>query len=341
MSNKAIEIDYGFIIIDGNGKQVAYKRTDCPRTFSTNMENDDGLKSWGFTNFAKRSKLLRSLVNGTLIIEIRMRLVTPTKSVPPPFIPENPSACKTIQGVFLDEKYSDIVFEVGGDQRKDNAMKVAKIARERFPVHRVIVASCSSMFAELCESHDDGTTPIIQINDVKPDVFRLLLSYIYGGKVSEKDMKSHVREIIDAADKYGVVSLKLESEANLVEGTTFTIENVMELLLYAESKNLALLKETAMDYIVDNKTQVIEKLSFANAPGTLVTDVLAAMSRGERNVSGNDGGGGESQYSALRISELRKRVHEKGLNVDGSREMLIAALKSVQEAGVGAEVGSE
>ena len=65
------------------------------------------------------------------------------------------------------------------------------------------------------------------------------------------------------------------------------------------------------------------------------------MSRGERNVSGNDGDGGESQYNVLRISELRKRVHEKGLNVDGSREMLIAALKTVQEAGVGAEVGSE
>ncbi|MFN9900408.1 MAG: hypothetical protein ACK55Z_16790, partial [bacterium] len=46
-------------------------------------------------------------------------------------------------GVFLDEKYSDIVFEVGGDQRKDNAMKVAKIARERFPAHRVIVANSS------------------------------------------------------------------------------------------------------------------------------------------------------------------------------------------------------
>ena len=34
-------------------------------------------------------------------------------------------------------------------------------------------------------------------------------------------------------------------------------------------------------------------------------------------------------------------AHEKGLNVDGSREMLIAALKSVQEAGVGAGEDSE
>ena len=34
-------------------------------------------------------------------------------------------------------------------------------------------------------------------------------------------------------------------------------------------------------------------------------------------------------------------AHEKGLNVDGSREMLIAALKSVQEAVNGAEGSSD
>jgi hypothetical protein len=168
------------------------------------------------------------------------------------------------------------------------------------------------------------------------------LSYIYGGKLSDDDMKSHAKQIIDAADKYGVVNLKLEAEASLVEGTILTIENVMELLFYAESKNCALLKEASMDYIVENKAEVMKKLSFANAPGTLVMDVLAAVSRGER-VAGGSGGDSddESHFNAMRISELRKRVHEKGLNVDGSREMLIAALKSVQEAGVGTEEGSE
>ena len=112
------------------------------------------------------------------------------------------------------------------------------------------MASCSSILADLCESHNDDTSPIIQINDVAPDVFRLMLSYMYGGKVSEDNMLLHARGVLDAADKYGVIYLKLEAEASLVEGTTFTIENVMELLLYAESKNLALLKEAAMDYIV-------------------------------------------------------------------------------------------
>jgi hypothetical protein len=161
------------------------------------------------------------------------------------------------------------------------------------------------------------------------------------GKLSDDDMKSHAKEILDAADKYGVVNLKLEAEASFVVGATFTIENVMEHLLYAESKNLALLKEASMDFIVENKSEVIKKMSFFDmVPGTLMKDLLVATSRGERNVGGADVNV-ESQYDSLRISELRKRSYEKGLNVDGSREMLIAALEAVQnlESEVGLEEG--
>jgi len=325
-SDKAIEIDFGFSVNDENGKQVVYERSDGPYNFPPVGDADD----YRGLDFVKRSDLMSSLVNGTLVIEVHMRLAKPTTSVPPPFIPENPVA-KMIQGLFLDEKSSDIIFEVAEGKGKNSAMKVAKTASVSFPAHRLIVENCSSIFAELCESHGDSTTPI-QINDVTPDIFRLLLSYIYGRKVSEDDMVLHARDIIDAADKYGVVNLKLEAEASFVVGATFTIENVMELLLYAESKNCALLKEASMDYIVENKAEVIKKLSFADMiPGTLMRDLLAAVSRGERNIDGSDGD--ESQYHSMRISELRKRSYEKGLNVDGSREMLIAALEAVQELG--------
>eukprot|EP00578_Thalassiosira_sp_NH16_P015217 CAMPEP_0181117470 /NCGR_PEP_ID=MMETSP1071-20121207/22538_1 /TAXON_ID=35127 /ORGANISM="Thalassiosira sp., Strain NH16" /LENGTH=54 /DNA_ID=CAMNT_0023201857 /DNA_START=24 /DNA_END=184 /DNA_ORIENTATION=- len=40
-----------------------------------------------------------------------MRLSEQAETVPSPFIPENP-ACKAIQKMFMDEKSSDVVFEV-------------------------------------------------------------------------------------------------------------------------------------------------------------------------------------------------------------------------------------
>jgi hypothetical protein len=138
-------------------------------------------------------------------------------------------------------------------------------------------------------------------------------------------MKSHAKEIIDAANRYGVATLKLEAEAFLVEGTTFSLENVMEHLIYADSMNCALLKEAAMDFIVENKIKVLEKISFDDAPGNLTRDLLAAVARGEREEGGADGDNA-NQFTTMRISELRQKAHEKGLDVDGSREMLIATL---------------
>ena len=71
-------------------------------------------------------------------------------------------------------------------------------------------------------------------------------------------------------------------------------------------------------------------------------DLLVATARGEVRMDRADVND-DSQYDSLRISELRKRAHEKGLTVDGSREMLIAALEEVQEleSEADSEEGSE
>ena len=109
---------------------------------------------------------MSSLVNGTLIIGVHMNVATQTKSVPPPFIPENPFG-KQMKRLFLNDKFADIVFEVNGaEQSKDNARKVAKTLAVTFPAHHLIVANCSSIFAELCESNSNNRTTPMQIDDI-------------------------------------------------------------------------------------------------------------------------------------------------------------------------------
>jgi hypothetical protein len=265
------------------------------------------------------------LVDGTLIINVYMKLVEPAKEHLPPFIPENPSVT-ILQSLFMDEDSADIIFEVGEQRGKNNAEKIAKIAPTTFHAHRLIVQKSSTTLAELCGSGGDQTTPI-HINDVSPDIFNHLLKYIYGGKVPDDDMKAHAKGIINVADRFGVASLKLEAEACLVEATVFTVENVMDHLLYADSKNCALLKEAALDFMLENKVEVLKKVSLKDAPGGLLGDFLAAVARGEAT-SGNITSS-EDQFNIMRISQLRQKAHENGLNVDGSREMLIAALSQM------------
>jgi predicted amino acid-binding ACT domain protein len=331
MSNKSIDIDYGFSVSDGNGKRVAYGRSATPEHFEPEGTVDlEGIRlnSWGFTNFGTRLTLLSSLINGTLVIEVHMRLAKPTKSVPSPYIPENPFV-KNIQQMIMDENFGDISFAVGGEQKKNSTKKVAKTAPVMFHAHRDILSEClTGVLADICRSSVMSSSPI-KITDVSPEVFCHLLHSAYGVKVSEEDMKSQTKEIIDAANRYGVVNLKLEAEAYFVGNTIFTLENVMEHLLYAESMNCALLKEAAMDFIIENSAEIMDKISINDLlTPTLMRDVLAAVSRGMKKFGGRDGdGGGDSRFNSMRICELRRESHEKGLNVDGSREMLIAALK--------------
>jgi hypothetical protein len=107
--------------------------------------------------------------------------------------------------------------------------------------------------------------------------------------------------------------------------------------------NCALLKEAAMDFIIENSAEVMDKITVNDLlTPTLIRDVLAAVSRREKKLGGRDGDGGDSKFNSMRICELRRESYEKGLNVDGSREMLVAALKSaVQEAEVESEEETE
>ena len=138
--------------------------------------------------------------------------------------------------------------------------------------------------------------------------------------MSAEDLKANVKDIINAADKYGVVGLKLEAEASFVTSTTITLDNVMDNLLYADSKNCALLKEAAMDFIARNRSEAAKRVNFENFPGHLVKDLL--ISQEGASSDAND-------VSTMRVNDLRKMLHEHGLDIDGSRETMISLLEGL------------
>ena len=137
----------------------------------------------------------------------------------------------------------------------------------------------------------------------------------------EEDLKTHAKDILEAADKYNIVNLKLEAEAAYVESTAITAENAIDNLLYADAKNCALLTEAVMDFLTQSGEEVTARLSFDDVPGYLMKDLLVAATR--KRKTGNKG----DRFNMMRVSELRRKLHEKGLDVDDSREAMIAALK--------------
>mmetsp|Transcript_16252 Transcript_16252/g.26509 ORF Transcript_16252/g.26509 Transcript_16252/m.26509 type:complete len:182 (-) Transcript_16252:71-616(-) len=172
----------------------------------------------------------------------------------------------------------------------------------------------------MCGSGGDNMTAV-PITDVKPDIFRHVLYYVYGGKVSDEELKANAKDLIDAADKFGVVNLKLEAEACYVKSTTLTTDNMLDNLLYADSKNCALLKEAIVDFIVKSGDDIINpnigKVSFDNLPGPVYKDLLRAMAARWTKK-------GHGRNILTRLGNLGEILHEKGFGGGCSREKHIA-----------------
>eukprot|EP00984_Skeletonema_dohrnii_P026029 scaffold15288_cov91-Skeletonema_dohrnii-CCMP3373.AAC.2 len=285
--------------------------------------------SLGWCNFINRSDILDASNNildssGTLAIVVSMK-DEPTAV----FVPPNP-LLNMMQEMFNDDTTADVCFEVANGA--DEVEKDEKIAggSTSFHAHTFILKKCAPMLDDLIpHGNDMGKAASVQVSDVQPDIFRHLLWYVYGGKIAEDTLKANAKDIIDAADKYSIVNLKLEAEAAYVKSTTFTAENVLDNLLYAEAMNLALLKEAVIDFLVGNGEQIIDEVTFSHIPGCLMKDLLVATTRSVKE-SKNEVA---TDMNLMRVSELRRKLNEKGLDVDGSREAMIASLIRSESVG--------
>ena len=309
----SVNIDYQIKI--GNMKRT----TRNSMSFS---KLGDEISSKGWYNLVARSFLINPsngvLENGTLNIEVYMKLKE-TKSLP--FIPENPLK-QMILKLRSDKSSADVLFTVEKTNEKDGS-STAKSSPVCFHAHRFVLQLCAPSLAALVEPYEDLTP--LPIPGVSPDIFRHLLNYVYGGKIPPNVFTANAKDLMDAADQFGVVNLKLEAEVRYVRSTTFTLENVNDNLNYAISKNCAYLQEMALDFIVEHDDQYLENKSSRSG---LAGELLSAYDRKNKKKAVKQSN--ESSKFSTPICTLRREVHERGLDtdIDGSRETLYTACLS-------------
>ena len=300
-----------------------YQSVKHKKKSTRNIFRLDDINNRGWKDFYPRDQILNQSTNmlddnGTLAIVISIK-----KDNASPFVPNNPMS-GLITSMFLDEETADVCFEVStadvhdvddGDEEAPSPVT--------FHAHSFVLKKCAPMLASLFNS-DGEHIATASITDVTPAIFHHMLHYVYGGSVAEGEMNTHAKDIINAADKYSIVNLKLQAEAVYVNSTKITMDNFIDNLLYADSMNLALLKEVVMDFLAENHDEAVTK-DFSNIPGHLMRDLLVAFGMSKRAGKGN---GKEKDFKAMRVSELRMKLAKAGLDVDGSREAMIEALNA-------------
>jgi len=208
-------------------------------------------------------------------------------------------------------KYLDVTFIVGN---------------EKFTAHRLILLLGAPDLGALVDDAINNGEIIMESMD--PSMFRLFLHFLYTNEVPPEDeFECHARILLEMANKFGCTQLKMHAEASIVKNG-MNEKNVLKLLLLAEAMCCPLLKEAATNYCVTHSCAVTSTEEWKEKKKTniaIFAGILESMHRYEHKKGAKEEGSG--QYRNDNISELRRKLEEKGFDVDGTREMLVKRLQ--------------
>ncbi|KAJ3686143.1 hypothetical protein LUZ61_015307 [Rhynchospora tenuis] len=121
---------------------------------------------------------------------------------------------------------------------------------EIISAHRVILGARSRVFkAELFGHMAEAKSECIRIEDMKPEVFRALIHFIYNGSFDNERDTQHATfvmtlHILAAADRYAVEGLIVKCVGYLIKN--LSSDTVMDVLLFAEQHTFTELKEACL-----------------------------------------------------------------------------------------------
>ena len=151
--------------------------------------------------------------------------------------------------LFENTEHSDVAFNVGC---------------QKFQAHKNILVTRSPVFAAMFKHPSkEKLLGIVDVPDIDPEVFKVLLRYIYTGKVSLKQMDEVAIGLLAAADKYLLEKLKQACGVYLVKNIC---KHFLKLLLLDDENHPAhYLKGKALSYFLQFPAKVMETNSWKKA----------------------------------------------------------------------------
>ncbi|CAL5049198.1 unnamed protein product [Urochloa decumbens] len=165
------------------------------------------------------------------------------------------------------------------------------VAGEHVPAHRSLLAARSPVFmAELFGGMKEMVAaPCVEVKDMKVEVFRAMLHFVYTDTVPELDQLKEdqatvmARRLLEAADRYGLQRLKRICVEKVC--TAINVNNVAATLALAEQHGCLKLKARCMKFTMANlgavsATEGYKRLE-ASCPWVL-TELLKLMVEGHK-----------------------------------------------------------
>ena len=282
-----------FIMTDREGREIIHR-------FSNHQYKC--VKGSGKNPWIKRSKAIGMLDSeGALLIDVLVQF-------------QPPSTCAlSISDQFTSKMLALYDGGVGSDV-------TFKVGEHLISAHKIIVQAHSRV---LCDHDCAGNeeTPIL-IEGISGDGFAAFVRCHYGADVSASLSAAAKKDVILAADRFEAPNIKIAAEASLVRDCLMDDDNVCDWYEFAHYKTCPLLKEQAACYFILRGPMLLRspRSDKLKQSPQLVTELMTEMSS-QMNGTG----------VTMGVSDLRKELADKGLDLDGSKEILVSRLQSFKK----------
>lgn len=144
-------------------------------------------------------------------------------------------------------KFCDVKFVLSPKESGSTAVE--------FPVHKVILAARSPVFAKMFE-HDmlESASNKVKVDDIQPSVFKEMLTYIYTGWVPKIGDENMAYDLLYVADKYQLDHLKSLCEQQII--SSLQVRNAARIIQLAHLHNAPELKRVTLRFISKNAMAV-------------------------------------------------------------------------------------
>ncbi|GBC08031.1 hypothetical protein RclHR1_07880005 [Rhizophagus clarus] len=168
---------------------------------------------------------------------------------------------KLLFEILNDEEYFDITIEVGNDSYI-----------KKFRAHMIILHYRSPYFQRILsidkKKNDDRTLTHIKLPNILPEIFQIILRYIYCGKLSLNDYDtSEIFKILTAANELCLQELVAHLQSFLIENRTSWIEKNLYLVYQTSFANNSLmeLQKLCTDLIAKEPNNLFKSPNFSSA----------------------------------------------------------------------------
>jgi len=130
-----------------------------------------------------------------------------------------------------------------------------------FPCHKLIVSTRSPVFRAMFETKmRESELGKVTIEDIKPEVMTDMLYFIYTGLVKETVTTEFAIELLAAADKYQLDSLKDICQDKI--RSVLHDENAIEFLIIGEMYQAPKLRESALMEVAHNMPEIADTVDY-------------------------------------------------------------------------------